>query len=68
MKRDYDVCICQVEYKLGDLVYILNMVNCKGKSKKLEFLWKGLGVVLVKIILYVYKVQFEKMIIVINYD
>lgn len=68
MKRDYDVCICQVEYKLGDLVYILNMVNWKGKSKKLEFLWKGLGVVLVKIILYVYKVQFEKMIIVINYD
>lgn len=34
MKRDYDVRIRQVEYKPGDLVYILNMANRKGKSKK----------------------------------
>lgn len=49
MKRDYDVRIRQVEYKPGDLVYILNMANRKGKSKKLESPWKGPGVVLAKI-------------------
>lgn len=68
MKRDYDVRIRQVEYKPGDLVYILNMANRKGKSKKLESPWKGPGVVLAKITSYVYKVQLEKMITVINHD
>ncbi|XP_052704608.1 uncharacterized protein LOC128180527 [Crassostrea angulata] len=67
MKRDYDVRIRQVEYKPGDLVYILNMANPKGKSKKLESPWKGPGVVLAKITSYVYKVQLEKMITVINH-
>lgn len=68
MKRDYDVRIRQVQYKPGDLVYILNMANRKGKSKKLESPWKGPGVVLAKITSYVYKVQLEKMITVINHD
>ena len=68
MKRDYDIRIRKVEYKPGDLVYTLNMAHTKGRSKKLDSPWKGPGVVLKRITAYVYQVQLEKSVIIINHD
>jgi hypothetical protein len=68
MKRDYDVRLHKTVYKPGDLMYKLDMVQLKGKNKKLDSPWKGPGVVLEKITAYVYKVKLEKRITVINHD
>jgi hypothetical protein len=68
MKRDYDVRIRQREYKPGDLVYILDMAHLKGRNKKLDSPWKGPGIVLERITSYVYKIQMEKAITIINHD
>ena len=68
MKRDYDIRIRKVEYEPGDLVYTLNMAHIRGRSKKLDSPWKGPGVVLKRITAYVYQVQLEKSVIIINHD
>ncbi|VDI71161.1 COMPASS component SPP1 [Mytilus galloprovincialis] len=43
MKRDYDVRILEREYKIGDLVYVLDTAKIKGRAKKLDPPWKGPG-------------------------
>lgn len=45
MKWDYDVKIYIREYVMGDFVYVLDSVKIKGCFKKLDLLWKGLGIV-----------------------
>lgn len=60
MKRDYDLKIHKNEYKLGDLVYILDMAHVKGRSKKLDPPWKGPGIVAEKVTSYVYKIKWRK--------
>ncbi|KAH3799079.1 hypothetical protein DPMN_152682 [Dreissena polymorpha] len=40
MKRGHDVRICQNTYRIGDLVYVLNVSGKKSKAKKL---WTGSG-------------------------
>ena len=59
MKRDYDVKILEKQYKKGDLVYVLDTANIKGKCKKLSPPWKGPGIVLERLTPYIYKIKLQ---------
>ena len=68
MKRDYDIKMNLHEYKCGDLVYVLDTANIKGRAKKLDPPWKGPGIIADKLTSYVYKIKLENKILVINHD
>ncbi|VDH94350.1 Hypothetical predicted protein [Mytilus galloprovincialis] len=68
MKRDYDVRILEREYKIGDLVYVLDTAKIKGRAKKLDPPWKGPGLVCEKLSSYVYKIKLQKSVLTINHD
>ena len=59
MKRDYDVKILEKQYKKGDLVYVLDTANIKGKCRKLSPPWKGPGNVLERLTPYIYKIKLQ---------
>jgi hypothetical protein len=44
-KRDYDVRILERQYKVGDIVYVLDTAKTKGRAKKLDPPWKGPGII-----------------------
>ncbi|KAH3729888.1 hypothetical protein DPMN_055866 [Dreissena polymorpha] len=48
MKRDHDVRLYRNTYRVGDLVYVLNVA---GKAKKLLLQWNGPGIVVKKFML-----------------
>lgn len=68
MKRDYYVKVRKREYQTGELVYILDTAQVKGRTKKLDPLWKEPGIVVQKVTSYVYTVKLEKVLITINHD
>ena len=39
-KRDYDVCLAEMSYEVGDLVYLIDSTTQLGKSRKLRSPWK----------------------------
>ena len=42
MKRNYDICINQNNYNVGDLVYCLDKTKAIGQCKKIDpQIWKG---------------------------
>jgi hypothetical protein len=63
MKRDYDVRILERQYKVGDIVYVLDTAKIKGRAKKLDPPWKGHGIIYAKLSSYVYKVKLQKTVI-----
>jgi hypothetical protein len=68
MKRDYDVRTLERQYKVGDIVYVLDTAKIKGRAKKLYPPWKGPGIICAKLSSYVYKVNLKKTVITINHD
>lgn len=68
MKRDYDLRVCEVLYKIGDIVYVLDTAVIKGKNRKLSSPWKGPGIIVSKISPYVYKVKLRKAVFTTNHD
>lgn len=50
MKCNYDFKILEKVYRVGDIVYVFDMVIVKGKCCKLIFFWKGFGLIVKKII------------------
>ena len=62
MKRDNDVKILEKQYEKGDLVYVLDTTNIKGKCKKLSTPWKGPGAVLDRLTPYIYKIKLQRVI------
>lgn len=59
MKRDYDVKIHTREYAIGNFVYVLDSAKTKGRSMKLDPPWKGPGIAVQKVFLYLYKSDFK---------
>ena len=68
MKRDYDLRVLEKQYNEGDLVYVLDTAQIKGKSKKLSPPWKGPGLIIGKLTAYVYKIKFRTVVFVTNHD
>lgn len=68
MKRDYDSNLREVEYQTGDFVYVLDTAHLKGRTKKLDPPWKGPGIVVERLSPYIYRVRFEKVVVVTNHD
>ena len=68
MKKDYDLKVLEKQYKVGDLVYVLDTAQVKGKSKKLSPPWKGPGIVLSKITPFVYKIKLQRVVFNTNHD
>ena len=68
MKKDYDVRILEKQYKPGDLVYVLDTAQVKGKCKKLGPPWKGPGIIIKKITPFVYKVKLQRIVFNTNHD
>ena len=68
MKRDYDIKTRLVEYKPGDLVYVLDTAKIKGRAKKLDPPWKGPGIVVEKLSSYVYKIKLQTLTFTTNHD
>ncbi|VDI62765.1 Hypothetical predicted protein [Mytilus galloprovincialis] len=52
----------------GDLVYVLDTAQIKGKCKKLGSPWKGPGIVISKVTGYVYKVKLQRVVFNTNHD
>lgn len=68
MKCDYDFWILEYFYKVGDVVYVFDIVIVKGKCRKFSLFWKGFGVIVEKLFVYLYKVKLCGKIIIMNYD
>ena len=68
MKRDYDLRLFSRQYKVGDIVYMLNSASVKGKCKKLGSPWKGPAVVIKVISSYLYKLQLQRDLVTANHD
>ncbi|VDI71142.1 Hypothetical predicted protein [Mytilus galloprovincialis] len=68
MKRDYDLRVLEKSYQPGDLVYVLDTAQIKGKCKKLGSPWKGPGIVISKVTGYVYKVKLQRVVFNTNHD
>jgi transposase InsO family protein len=68
MKRNYDLRILERPYKTGDLVYILDSATIKGKCRKLSSPWKGPGVIVKKISVYLYRIKLQNAVFVANHD
>ncbi|VDI39650.1 Hypothetical predicted protein [Mytilus galloprovincialis] len=60
MKKDYDLRVFERQYAAGDLVYVLDTAQVKGKSKNLSSPWKGPGMLIDKITPFVYKVKLQR--------
>ncbi|VDH99607.1 Hypothetical predicted protein [Mytilus galloprovincialis] len=68
MKKDYDLRVLERQYAPGDLVYVLDTAQIKGKSKKLSSPWKGPGIIIGKITPFVYKVKLQRVVFNTNHD
>ncbi|XP_071123484.1 uncharacterized protein [Mytilus edulis] len=68
MKRDYDLRVLEKSYQPGDLVYVLDTAQIKGKCNKLGSPWKGPGIVISKVTGYVYKVKLQRVVFNTNHD
>ena len=68
MSREYDLRTLEKQYSKGDLVYVLNSCIPKGKSKKLSPVWKGPGMIAVKLSAFLYKVKFRTSIFTAHHD
>lgn len=68
MKKYYDLRVRECQYNVGDLVYRLDTATIKGKSRKLSPVWRGPGVIVGKMTLYLYRVQERKMTFTANHD
>ena len=68
MKRDYDVKIHTREHAVGNFIYVLESAKTNGRSKKLDPPWKGPGITVQKLSLYLYKVKLQKMVFRTNHD
>ena len=68
MKKDYDLKVLEKQYQPGDLVYVLDTAQIKGKSKKLSPPWKGPGIILTRVTPYVYKVKLQRVVFTTNHD
>ena len=68
MKRDYDLRAHQREFKVGDVVYLLDTAVIKGKGKTLTPCWKGPAILIRKISTSPYSVKLQKSMLVVNHD
>ncbi|XP_033730614.1 uncharacterized protein LOC117320029 [Pecten maximus] len=68
MKRNYDLRVLKRSYQKGDIVYILDSGATKGRCKKLCPPWKGPGIIVEKITPYLFRVQLNNKVLVLNHD
>ena len=68
MRRDHDVRLYRNTYRVGDLVYVLNVAGKKGKAKKLLPQWNGPGVVVKKFTAFLYQVRLRGKRVNVNHD
>ena len=68
MKRNYDVKAHLTGYHVGDLVYMVDSAQKKGKCKKLSPPWKGPGRILKRLSPYLYQVEMKNKTFVANQD
>lgn len=60
MKLDYDVRIRERQYKVGDVVYVLDTAKIKGRAKKLDPPWKGLELFVLNYLPMCARLSFKK--------
>ena len=68
MKKDYDLKAHLVQYKEGDLVYVLDTAQIKGKCRKLSAPWKGPALILKRLSPYLYQIRLKNATFVANHD
>ena len=68
MKKSYDLRQLVYNYKVGDVVYLLEKAVSKGKCKKLCPPWKGPGVVIEKLSESLFRVKIGNAVSVVNHD
>ena len=68
MKRDYDLRANKKCFDSGDIVFILDTAQIKGKCKKLAPPWKGPGIIISKLSSYLYRVKVRNTIMIANHD
>jgi hypothetical protein len=68
MKRNYDLKVNKNSYTVGDVVYVLDTAQVKGRCKKLSPTWKGPGLVVEKLSSFLYKFKLRGNITTMNHD
>jgi hypothetical protein len=68
MKKDYDLRLLELSYRVGDIVYLLDTAVLKGKCKKLSPPWKGPGVIVSKLSSFIFRVKLRNSVFVVNHD
>lgn len=68
IKSDFDLKAATCPFEEGDLVYLLDTATVKGKCRKLSPSWKGSGIILKKLLPYLYRVKTKTAVMLANHD
>ena len=68
MKKNYDLRILEKTYETGDKVYVQGEAVSQGICKKIAPPWKGPGIIIEKIIPYLFRIQIRNKVMLVNHD